>query len=241
MLSRPQAAQVSPADRAQLAALFGMMGLVVGVVVVAALAWLYTLGQQLHDQTLALAKLEKSVDQTDRVQMLALDTLLAKTEEGRDPRKFVENYQKVQRDLESSRDSVKEKERLTALAMADNRRLEKELEAASKDKVEALQKAQDERADYEAERDKARELKSTIEAIYKTPQGELAWKYSTSLYAAIAGWIVALLSLLGLLAMSLTKDPLDPGPEARPGSITIPVPGVSPEVSPPEEPPHQIS
>jgi proteasome lid subunit RPN8/RPN11 len=242
MLSRPQSPPASAADRAQLAALFGMLGLFGGIFIVAVLAWLYMIGQQMQNQTLALAKLEKSVDQTDRVQMLAMDTLLARTDEGRDPRKFVENYRKAQVDLEAAKDAVKEKERLTSLAMLDNRRLEKELEAETLAKAKALEKADSEQARFEAEREKARDLKAEIDSVYKTPQGLLSWRYSTALYAAVAGWIVAALSLLGLAAMWLTKVPPDDVPPSRLVGGTVPVPGVSPGPSrPSEEPPHQIS
>lgn len=242
MLSRPQSPPASAADRAQLAALFGMIGLLGGIFVVALLAWLYMIGQQMQDQTLALAKLEKSVDQTDRVQMLAMDTLLARTEEGRDPRKFVENYRKAQAELEASKNAVNQKERLTTLAMLDNRRLEKELEVEKLEKVKALEKVDSGRALFEAERDKARDLKTEIDSVYKTPQGQLSWQYSTALYAAIAGWIIAALSLLGLAAMWLSKVPAVDLPTSRLAGGTIPVPGVSPgSTKLTEEPPHQIS
>jgi proteasome lid subunit RPN8/RPN11 len=241
MLSRPHQAQATSADKAQLAALFGMMGLFAGVVVVAALAWLYSLTQQMNDQTATLSKLEKSVDQTDRVQVLALETLLAKTEEGRDPRKFVENYQKAHKELDAAREEVKDKEKLTLLAVADNKRLESELKKTEKEKLEALDKAKEERESFESEREKARDLKSELDGVYKTPQGELSKKYSLTLYAAIAGWIAALLASLGLLAMWLSRTPLEDDPIPRPGSITVPVPGLSPGHPPSEEPPHQIN
>jgi hypothetical protein len=241
MLSRPHQAQATSADKAQIAALFGMMGLFAGVVVVAALAWLYALTQQMNDQTATLTKLEKSVDQTDRVQVLALETLLAKTDEGRDPRKFVENYQKAQRELEAAKEAVKDKEKLTLLAVADNKRLESELEKVKKDKDEVLEKAKGDKESYEAEREKARDLKSELDAVFKTPQGELSKKYSLTLYAAIAGWIAALLASLGLLAMWLSRTPLEDDTIPRPGSITVPVPGLSPSRPPSEEPPHQIN
>jgi proteasome lid subunit RPN8/RPN11 len=244
MLSRPHTVTSSPADRAQAAAFFGMMGLFAGVVLVAALGWLYSLNQQMHDQTVSLGRLEKSVDQTDRVQILALDTLLAKTEEGRDPRRFVENYQKAQRDLDAARDAVKDKERLTLLAMADIRRLEKELESVHKEKLEAQDKLLSEKDAYESEHEKARDLRAQLESVSRTPQGLLSSKYSTALYAAIAGWIVAALALLGLLAIWLSNSPIEdePMPSTQLGpSITIPVPGVSPGEPAPEEPPHQIT
>ena len=236
MLSRPHAAPASTTDRAQVAALFGTIGLLAGVVGVAVLAWLYAMGQQMHDQSAALAKLEKSVDQTDRVQRLALDTLLAKTDEARDPRRFVENYQRAQKDLEAAREAVLDKERLTLLAMADNRRLERELDSTRKEVASALEKANSERQDYEVQRDKARDLKSELDAVYKMPQGELSRKYSTSLYAAIAGWVVAALASLGLVALWFSRVPPDEVPPLRSGTVTIP--GVGPTAPP--EPPHQI-
>jgi len=237
MLSRPHTVAPSQADRAQAAALFGMIGLFAGTILVATLAWLYTINQQVRDQTDVLSRLEKSVDQTDKVQMLALDTLLAKSEEGRDPRRFVENYQKTQKALEVAREEVRSRDRLTALAVADIRRLEREMEALGKEKAEALDKAKTEREDYEDEREKARALRSELDEVYKTPQGELSRKYSTSLYAAIAGWAVAILSLLGLAALWLAKAPPEMEASEQPGRFTVPVPGVS---APPQEPPHQI-
>jgi proteasome lid subunit RPN8/RPN11/Skp family chaperone for outer membrane proteins len=242
MLSRPYTAQTSQADRAQVAALFGMMGLFAGVVLVAALAWLYSLNQQMQDQTVALGKLGKTVDQTDDIQRLALETLLAKTEEGRDPRRFVEKYHKVQKDLDETMDALKDKDRLTLLAMADIRRLEKELESEKKGKLEAVEKANEKQKAYEDERERARELSGRLDAIYDTPLGKLSWKYSTSLYAAIAGWVVAILASLGLLAMWMTQGlPEDDEPSNSPGSITVPVPGVTPGEPPAEEPPHHIT
>ncbi len=242
MLSRPHTVQASPADRAQVAALFGMMGLFAGVVLVAALAWLYSLTQQMHDQTVALSKLEKSVDQTDRVQLLALDTLLAKTEEGRDPKKFVENYQKAKNDLEAAKEAVKDKERLTLLA--DGRQPapgERAGNGRRRTSSKPWRRSRSEKQAYEAEHEKARDLKTELDAVYKTPQGELSWKYSTSLYAAIAGWIVAMLASLGLLAMWLSQDP--PEDESVPGTRLDHGPGPRREPRgppPPEEPPHQI-
>ena len=243
MLSRPhQAASTSPADRAQVAALFGMTGLFAGVVLVAALGWLYALNQQMHDQTAVLNKLERSVDQTDKVQLLALDTLLAKTDEGRDSRKFVENYQKVKQELDDTRDAMKREQRLTVLAMSDNRRLEKELDGLKKDKQDAIEKYDSEKQYRESEHEKARDLQAVIDSFNKTSQGELNKKYSLTLYAAIAGWIVAALASLSLLALWLTQNPPEDEPSARPGTFTVPVPGVSPGGPSPEEaPPHQIT
>jgi len=240
MLSRPHQVQSSVADRAQAAALFGMMGLFLGVILVAGLAWLYSLTQQMQDQTASLTKLEKSVDETDRVQRWALDSLLAKTDEGSNPRRFIESYQKAAKDLEAAKEQVKDKERMTLLAVADNKRLATELEKVTKERIEASEKLKSESEAYEKERKRVKDLEAELETVYKTPQGELSSKYSTTLYAAIAGWIAAILASLGLLAIWLSRNPLDPEPNPGPGSVTVPITGVSPKPAPSEEPPHQI-
>jgi proteasome lid subunit RPN8/RPN11 len=240
MLSRPHTVQSSPAAQAQVAALFGMLGLFAGVVIVVAVAWLYTLTQQMHDQTEALNELAKTVKHTDSVQSRAFETLLSKTDVGRTAKSFVENFQKAEKELEEVKVAVKDKERLNLLAMADNRKLLEELDKTTKEMIEAKANAKKEREDYETERGRVKELNFEIDRIYKTPQGELSWKYSISLYAAIAGWIVAILASLGLLAMWLSRVPIDEPPSSMPGSITVPISGISPNQPPSQEPPHQI-
>ena len=60
----------------------------------------------------------------------------------------------------------------------------------------------------ELQREKGKlELKSELDSVYKTPQGELSKKYSISLYAAIAGWAVAVLASLGLVVDVALEDP----------------------------------
>ena len=242
MLSRPQTMQASPADRAQAAAVFGMMGLFAGVVLVAALAWLYSMTQQMNEQSQTLAKLDKTLNRTDSVQKAALDALLSKTEAGRDTNKFVENYEKTRRELDEARDLVTAREKTTTLALADNKRLEAEIEKLLKEKAAADKSSRVDLDRYETEKQKVNELSDELAAVYKTTQGELSKKYSYSLYAAIAGWIVAVLASLGLLGLWLAKNPLEDEPGPRIGSTTIPVPGVSPTSNSPQpqEPPHQI-
>ncbi len=241
MLSRPHQATTSTAGQAQVAALFGTMGLFAGVLLVAAVAWLYTLTQQMHDQAEALVRLGKSAEQTERVEKVALDALLAGTEERRDPKKFLETYRNAERDLEEANARVKSQEKLTLLAAADNQRLEKKLAETTEEKKDALDKLKVEQDRYESEHKRYREMKDERDAVYETKEGQLAWRYSTALYAAIAGWVAALLASLGLLALWLSRTPLDPVSPLDMNSPPITIPGVSPNAgSPQQEPPHQI-
>jgi proteasome lid subunit RPN8/RPN11 len=240
MLSRPYQAQTSSVDRTQLAAFYGLLGLFAGVVIVAVLACLYTLTQQMHDQTEAISKLEKSVEQTDQTQATALAVLLEKNDDVSSPKKFVESYNKAKRDLEAAKVAVKDKEISTTLALADNKRLAALIEELKEEKAKIAEKAKKEVQEYEEDHLKVRELRSELKSIYETPPGQMSLKYSTALYAAITGWIVAILAGLGLLALWISKMPLDDDLTTRPGTITVPIPGVSPNAGRPEEPPHQI-
>ncbi len=241
MLSRPYQAQSSAADRSQQAAVFGLLGLFAGVIIVAFLACLYTLTQQLRDQTAALDKLDHAVKQTDETQTVALEALLAK-EQGTTPRKFVDINTKLREERDSAREKAKDKEIYANLALAENKRLLEEVEKLRTDKEKLVAEKNKQEKSYENDRSKLSELESEIKAVYDSPQGQLNLKYSTALYAAVAGWAVAILSLLGLLALWLAKTPLEDDSLAPPGAITIPVPGLNPNATPAnsEEPPHQI-
>ena len=240
MLSRPHQATTSTANQAQVAALFGTMGLFAGVLLVAAVAWLYTLTQQLHDQAEALTALKESAEQTETVQKVALDALLAKSGEGGDRKSFLDNYRKARKDLEEALDKVKTQEKQTILAMADNKKLEGDLVKVTEAKQKALDDAKSVKEDLDKAREKYADLKDEAEAFYQTKDGQIAVKYSTALYAAIAGWVLALLSSLGLLALWLSRTPLEPGSSPGLSVSPINVPGVSPEPAPSQEPPHQI-
>ena len=217
-----------------------MMGLFAGLLLVAAAAWLYTLTQQMYNQSLTLGNLEKTVEQTDEFQKIALETLLANTVEGREPKKFVETYRKALKELEESKEATKGKELAARLLTAENGRIMAELDKVSKAKDDADEKVKMDKEDILALRDKVKDREAELDGIRNTPEAVLTWKYSTSLYAAIAGWIVAILASLGLVAMWLTRVPIDDGPQMTPSTVTVPVPGVSPSPPPSEEPPHQI-
>ncbi len=228
MLSRPhQASTSSAADRAQVAALFGTLGLFGGILIVAAAAWLYTITQQIRDQTDSLAKLEKTVGRTDQVQEVALRTLLSNAQ---DPKRFVENFTRVEKDLEDAREALQREKRSAQLALDDNRQLGSRFEELRKKKQEADENLEKNKTEIEDTRAKVKERDREIEGIYKTDRGVLARQYTVTLYAAIGGWVIALLAVFGLLAIWASRTP--------PGDPEAPGPGPGPSLSP--EPPHQI-
>ncbi len=240
MLSRPYQAQSSSADRSQQAALFGLVGLFAGILIVAVLACLYALAQQVRDQTVVLEKLDKAVKQTDDSQTATLESLLAR-ENGPSPRSFVESLNKFKREAEAAKEAVKDKEIVTSLALSETRRLASELESLKKENLKLVADVKTEELKNKEDRSKVDELKNELDSVYQSPQGQLSLKYSTALYAAIAGWAVAILSVLGLLAVWIARTPLDDSPSTS-GSITVPIPGLAKNqnAAPTEEPPHQI-
>ncbi len=96
MISRPTTYRdvTSPVDRVQTAAIFGMLGASLGVLVVAAALWLFTLHSRIQDQNEALKILSHSMDQSSARQRLAVDTVLEKVGSV-DPAEFVARYDKA--------------------------------------------------------------------------------------------------------------------------------------------------
>jgi len=79
MLNRPaQRDAGSPIESAQMAAFFGMLGMILGVIGVAALYWLYQINARLHDQSESIQALAHKVEQSSASPRLVGDTLLEK-------------------------------------------------------------------------------------------------------------------------------------------------------------------
>jgi proteasome lid subunit RPN8/RPN11 len=96
MLTRPSAPAyaASAVDRFQIAAVFGMLGSMLGVLGVAAGLWLYQLHGRMQEQADALKALAGSVDQVVGGQRLAIDSLLERAGKD-DPAGFAKRYEKA--------------------------------------------------------------------------------------------------------------------------------------------------
>ncbi|MFO0888876.1 MAG: Mov34/MPN/PAD-1 family protein [Isosphaeraceae bacterium] len=107
MLARPSTPQYvnSPADRVQAAAVFGMLGMFLGVLGLGALMLLYQVHSRVLDQGEAIQALRRNLDQTSSGQRLALDTLLEKagTE---NPKSFQERYERTARARDDARQQL---------------------------------------------------------------------------------------------------------------------------------------
>src|SRR5262249_22865865 len=102
MLNRPVYSPVAaPTEKLQIAAVFGMLGTFVGMLVVALALWLYQLQGRIQEQGDSFLVLARSVEQLGENQRLAVDTLLQKGD-GRKPADFNELYSKAARERDEA-------------------------------------------------------------------------------------------------------------------------------------------
>ena len=98
MLTRPAHFPVtSPAEKVQIATVFGMLGTFLGVLAVALAMWLYQLQARIQDQNESFLALARAVEQLGDNQRLAIDTLIQKVG-GDKPDEFLERYNKTARE-----------------------------------------------------------------------------------------------------------------------------------------------
>ena len=237
MLTRPhqQAPAASAADRAQLAALFGTIGLFAGVVLFAALAFLYSLTTQVHEQTAALIELKRSVAETGQVQQVAMEALLAKAEAPMGAKGFVESLSRAKKDLADVSDKARSLEALARAAGSENRKLVDEIDGLRKDVAKAKEESKKEEDKVEEQRSRLRDY----DEFFKTDKGDLYRKYQFSWYAAAAGWVVAVIAVLGVVALWASRTPLG-GEDPREGGPFGGMGNMGGVATPPQEPPHQI-
>ena len=228
MLTRPPASTISAADRTQTAALFSLLGALVGVLGLAAVFWINNLNQRVEEQTQALRNLERSTG----AQRLAVDAMLSNAAGGPSQR-ISAQYDLVTRERDEARRMILDQEALNVAIAARARELEEsnkglhtELDAATK-----LAKANEKNAKdapllharveelVESSREQARKLAEQAELLdaADTVKGALLLrKYEWAWYAAVAGWGIGLLLALGLIGTILYQQSDDePGTESR--------------------------
>ncbi len=230
MLTRPHTAPASAADRAQLAALFGMLGVFGGALLVALGFWLYTLQQHVQEQTVALKEMRGLSERTERAQLVAIDALLAKANHPGETTDLIKRYAEIREELDELRRAADVKERASLVVATDNKRLMQESEKIKEDLAEAERRASERKAEAADRRAEVKRLDELVREFGKTDKGVLASRYQTAWYLAAGGWGVALLLSLGLVGLWASRTPLPEAPADEP-----PGPGMSPE------PPHMIS
>jgi proteasome lid subunit RPN8/RPN11 len=224
MLKRPLSASAAAVDRTQTAAVFGLLGAVLGVLGLAAVLWLNTLSHQIQDQAAALQALQAAWAQAAeahrgdvaaaRVEAkeAALDALLHQVRAGDSAEQFTQLYEQAVRQRDEARRELRRQLTNQEGLHALNEQLRAALNAANQKAAELelkLKEDQQLRDDVNELRQqlKARDAKMADTAIFR--------KYDWAWYAAVGGGVVSLLLALALANISLRTRPVAE-PETRP-------------------------
>ena len=245
MLTRPHHAPAAAVPAAT-ATTFGLLGALLGALGLAGWLWLQSFNLAIKDQATALRNLSQSLEKNrdaaeltadmERVKAkeAALDALLREVRVGASSESFRVAFERVER---QRREAV---ERLAAYEAAGRMLLQREaeLKLARSDLAEQKKRNQElaDESKKEIERSQAKadklltELEDKDKLMNDQKTGELARRYHYAWYAAVGGWAVSLLLMLGLVAFAgrgLPTEEHATGPQS-------PAP-------PQEEPPHHIS
>lgn len=235
MLSRPQAYYApSPADRANNAVLYGLIGALVGVLGVMGATWFNALATQVRDQSKTLESVQKSLEDSDLAHRMTIEALIAKSSNpGKDPADpFVAGYQKLIKDGDDLRQTLAMRENeKNVLAKANV-----ELDRINKGLRESYEKALKEIKENEsaakrlAEIEKEKAVGATATKATSTLDDQT---YRTLWYSAIAGWVMS--ALLGVGCLYLWAGQIgEPG--EPPGTVSF-----KPSHPADDEPPVQIN
>jgi hypothetical protein len=232
MLARPIARDVATSvDKIQLAAVFGLLGMFVGVLAVGAAVWLHQLHLRLQEQNESLQALSRIVEQSAAGQRLLSDTLLEKLG-GDDPGAFVARYEKaakardeaarqlgIQRSITDALGSRAKELEASAASLASELALaRKELEHLEKDAKEAP-KLREQVASLEETKVSQQHELDKLAPLFESDAGKKVVAMQSDLlrmrYAAYSGWGVSALLSLGLVAAYLYfKPPAEDASEA---------------------------
>jgi len=236
MLTRPAPPHATVTDRVQTAALFGLIGMLAGVLGLAVLIWLYTLNHRVQDQADALEELARTTEQATAAQRLALDTLLDEPGEVR-ARRSIAKYDQTVRELAALKRKLSNEATIQDALAAQAGKLQKELADAKKvvQEYETLKKGYPDVAirirDLESEREASAAKLAEYDRLLETTAGRNATallnKYHRTWYAAVAGWVVGVCAAFSLLFTLGRQKPV-----TAPG-------GSAPQ--PEEPPPHRIT
>jgi hypothetical protein len=230
MLTRPSAPAyaTSAVDRLQIAAVFGMLGSMLGVLGVAAGLWLYQLHGRMQEQADALKALSSSVDQVAGGQRLAIDSLLERAGKD-DPAKFMARYDVAARARDEARRQVTVQQSINETLGARTKDLESQTAKLTVELDDAIKRVEKYKADAEqapnlreqvakleqASTQLQRELDEKT-AIAETADGKRAAEVLKRLnFFQYVAFFCAVLSLLLALAVGYLYIRPIPAPDAE--------------------------
>ncbi len=232
MLTRPAPSYTSsPAERLQLATLFGMLGTFLGILGVALALWLYQLQGRIQEQNDAVNLLARTVEQLGDSQRLATDTLIRKigNEKAED---FLAQYNKAAKDRDEAVRRAEDWRASSEVLGACARELDGKLQAAqkdlaqSKDDAKEAPKLRERIATLEEKHDRKQRQLEELEPFLKKSREDgfdvelLIQDRNRTRFVAYAGWGISALLAAGLVAaFFFYKPPLpdDAAPQPQDG------------------------
>ncbi len=239
MLTRPaHSPMTSPAERVQLAAVFGMLGTLLGVLAVALAMWLYQIQTRIQDQNDSLIALERAVVDLGDNQRLAMDTLVQKI--GVDKYEdFYKLYNKADRERDEAQRQLAIQRSISERIGGQAKELEKQALALDGKLVSArkdLERYENDAKEAPKLREKIASLEESVERkqrrldelapLAESDVGKATLDLQNELfrtrYLAYIGWgLTAVLGLALVVAYFYYKPPLEtaaePEPEAEGG------------------------
>jgi proteasome lid subunit RPN8/RPN11 len=224
MLSRPAHRDVgSPAERAQMAAVFGLMGMMLGLVAVAAFFWVYQQGLRIEKLTESIQTLSDQVAQQSSSRLLERDTLMDKVG-GDNPAAFIARYEKTAkarddavRQLENQRTTINSLSEDVKELKSHVVQLAIDLESAQKfekDAAEVVKTRKENIALAKSNEDYKQRLDELL-PLAKTTEGEKALDdqrraLAQSQLLAYIGWGFSIFLALALAASYFLQKPVEP-------------------------------
>ncbi len=217
MLSRPHHAPAAAVDRSQTAAVFSLLGVLVGALGVSLLLWVYTLGNSLRQQqddlhSLAHAQQEAATKLDEAVRGVsvsakerALDAILQQVKLDATPESFREDYTDAMQQVIGLQDKIAQLE-TEKLALHDHTSaLRSKLDSSTKELValrEKSSKAEETLREDEHTIDRLNAEMGRQESLLKEGDtGSLASRYNLVFWAAVGGWMAFFLALFGIVAL----------------------------------------
>jgi proteasome lid subunit RPN8/RPN11 len=244
MLSRPSYQSPPASDRATIAAMGSIVGVLAGVLGLSAVLWINNLTAQLREQAGKVEDLRVTLRDNTDTQRMALDALLKRSEPGAAVSgTMIESYKKSLRDLDDSRAKADSFSSLAAKLEQEVKTLSDEEKSLKSRLAKAEEKAKENESEAKLAKDLRGDLAQAKEQIArqnatiatKTEQLEatgdsekaaaLVSRARWGTYLAIAGWVVAILLGVALAALWAHAHPI-PEENATPP----PAPGEAPHV-----------
>lgn len=215
MLSRPQHAP-PPVDRTQTAALFSLLGALVGAIIVALLLWVYTLGQSLRQQQSDLHDLAKS--QQEATQQLgeavrgagtsakerALDAILDRVRIADSSESIRQGYTDTMQEVVGLQDQVARLETEKEALHEHSNQLQNRLDSASEELIALREKASQAEQTLQENEHTINRLQAELgrqKGLLDEGGGLAASRGNLTFWAALGGWLAFLLAMLGMVAL----------------------------------------